>query len=382
MKKLVLMTLALAMLMISSVFATDTRVLTMGDNNMVLIDEANMWMFPSRTFDYPNVAIGEFYDDGDFYNFGINWKFGDDNPWVLGTYISQNTWLEPEDHWGSDLVGWDELDEIPNKKIDLLYARMLGENKFGFGLSFANSSWSDDDGTDKEEESFTQFGLSFGLTPKNDQWDVSAMFQFGSWTDNFADGSTDTEADGYYDVALMGRYFMNSGPNYTWIPHAAVMTGKHGVKWNDGDDQYGTKMTGFNLGLGLNYTPANNVLAVFDFGLHYMKIKEYDETEEYYEYSDMSIPYFKIGMDADVFKWLDVRFGGVTYWYSEKDKFDTDEEKWAGAWNELYLGFGMHFGRLHIDTYADPEIFTDGFYFLSGESEDMNYQLSVLYEMF
>ena len=70
MKKLLLIVGAL-MLLSLNVFATDTRVLTMGDNNKVLLDEHNIFLFPSRINDYPNLAIAEFsrYGSGSEDNF-------------------------------------------------------------------------------------------------------------------------------------------------------------------------------------------------------------------------------------------------------------------------------------------------------------------------
>ena len=50
--------------------------------------------------------------------------------------------------------------------------------------------------------------------------------------------------------------------------------------------------------------------------------------------------------------------------------------------NQTYLGFGFHWNRLHIDTYTDPEIFLNGFDFISGDGPgDMNFRISAVYEM-
>ena len=59
MKKLLILTLAMCLLASAS-FATYTRVKTMGNNNMVLHDEYNIWMFPSTLYDYPEMFVGEF----------------------------------------------------------------------------------------------------------------------------------------------------------------------------------------------------------------------------------------------------------------------------------------------------------------------------------
>ena len=50
--------------------------------------------------------------------------------------------------------------------------------------------------------------------------------------------------------------------------------------------------------------------------------------------------------------------------------------------NETYLGAGLHWGNFFIDGYVDPMMITDGFYFLSGNSTDWAYQVSLKYRMF
>jgi hypothetical protein len=105
------------------------------------------------------------------------------------------------------------------------------------------------------------------------------------------------------------------------------------------------------------------------------------------------LPYVKLGMEADVFKWLDIRFGATTYWtkynyevtpYADSNAVTLkDIEKYP--FNNTYLGLGFNFNRLHVDCYVDPEQFLDGFYFISGvDSKDrgMNFKISALYEMF
>ena len=96
------------------------------------------------------------------------------------------------------------------------------------------------------------------------------------------------------------------------------------------------------------------------------------------------MPFWSIGLEADVFKWMDVRFGAVSDWTSYKTEMPNtfeETEKWPD--NRTYVGFGFHWGRLHVDTYTDPELFLEGFDFISGNgSSDMNLYISALYEMF
>lgn len=392
MRKIVIAMVVL-MLFSASVLASDTRVLTMGENNMVLIDDANIWLFPSRVFEYPNIAVGEFGVNDDFNQLGVHWKFGSDNPLVLGTYFTVLPPISPSNLAGDALVPFDDLN-LDNRRIDFFYGNGLANFNYGSRFSIYHSSVSWDDSApavDQRKESFSYYDLAFGLTSQSGKWDLALNIGFGSWTDEAADGATESEADGYMDFAVVGRYFMQRGPNYTFIPHAAIVSGKHGIKFPDVQtEKY--SLTGFEFGLGVNYTPASDVLAVCDFGFAYSKWKEEIEdlvapaTMEQTE-TVMALPYFKIGFDADVFKWMDIRMGATSYWTSEKHDLQgimgvTGERTSNYADNETYLGFGFHWKRLHVDTYTDPEMFLQGFDFLTGNGDvDMNFRISAVYEM-
>lgn len=404
MKKLLILTSILLLMLAASLMATDTRVTTMGDNNNILLDDANIWLYPSRTFEYPNIAVAEFghdyyYDKSltpyDFYRFGTHWKFGSDNPMVLGTYFSNIPAQYPTDLNGGSLVNFEYLQE--NNRIDLFYGRQFTEYNFGAHLNAIHSSYDETDlGATYRKEGYGYYNLDLGLTPKTGKWDVALDFGMGTWTQEDSGAVKLTEPDGFMDLSVMGRYFAQQGPNYTLVPHIGFGYSKRGAKFY-GIDEGGNNVvertekytaTGFDLGCGWNYTPATNVLAVFDFGLQYMKWKgentptgaATDEVNDTYT----TIPYFKMGLDADVFKWMDVRFGATSYWNREKwEPNTTQQQKYNWPSNATYLGFGFHWNRLHVDTYTDAEVFLQGFNFISGNStyDPMNIKISALYEM-
>lgn len=380
-----LMLAALILVLAVSAMATDTRVMTMGNNNNVLLDEANIWLYPGRVIEYPNLAVGEFDSDG-FYNFGINWKFNNDNPWVLGTYFSTMPAYVPTDNYGDAVIPFAGLDTLDNRRLDLFYGRSLGGNNFGMHFGYIQSSADYEETTpvNQTNESMSYYNFDFGMTEAAGLWDVALSVGFGTWANDAADGSVSSEPDGFYNFGAIGRYFMQRGPNYTFIPHVGFMYDKIGVKDDAGSMFY--KNTMMDAGFGMNYTPSNNVLAVCDFGFMYGKYKEeFDPADgstgaEYTE-SYTVLPYFKIGLDADVFKWMDIRLGATSYWNKDNYETETINNTFKYASNETYLGFGFHWNNLHVDTYANPSLFLDGFNFLSGETNSMNYKFSVVYEM-
>ncbi|MFH2049072.1 MAG: hypothetical protein ABIJ12_06470, partial [bacterium] len=231
MKKFLTVSLMMLLIMSLNAFATETRVMTMGDNNTILLDEANIWQFPSRINDYPNLAIAEYsyFGEGtdDFTDFGIHWKFGNDNPWILGTYFSVLPAYVPSNLFGDELIPFD-FSLMENRRIDLLYGRQLGANNFGFGLSYYHSSMTFDGTGNQSKEAFGYYDFSAGLTEATGQWDVALDLGIGSWTDNDVNGEAQTEADGFMDFSLTGRYFWQQNPNITLIPHVGIGYSKRG----------------------------------------------------------------------------------------------------------------------------------------------------------
>jgi hypothetical protein len=389
MKKLLTLTMLLVLTVGVSAFATNTRVLTLGQNNNVLIDDANIFIYPSRINNYPNLATGEFYSD-EFINLGMNWKFGEAKPWVLGTYFSNGPTVYPEDFFGNRFgeFNYTEAGYLPsNRRINLIYGRQLGELNFGFGFDYIHSSYTSKVTNDQEKQKFSKYAFSFGLTPKEGNWDVSAGISIGSWTNKNTNGIDLTKPDGYMDLFAMGRYFYKYNNTMVLIPHAGVAYGKHGQKYisegPDIDSDIKSTYFGFQAGAGLNYTPVEKVLAVADFGIQYESYKNawtgvYTRTDEKESY--FYVPYWKLGIEGDVFSWLDVRLGAVNNWenFTYTDNYST-----SSAYTQTYLGAGFNFNRLHIDVTLDPTWLTHGPYFVSGDYTDhMFEQLSVLYELF
>ena len=387
--KQTILVLSLVLLISSAALATDTRVLTMGDNNLILLDEANIELFPSRIVDYPNLAVAEMSSD-DMRSFGVHWKFQKNKPCVLGTYL-YNDGMETSEY-APISPPWGE-----NQRIDLFWGTKLGDNKVGVHLGRVYSSDKDEAPDDKDERLLSITKLGVGLTPDGDKYDVAAELEFLGWThkgtkdDNSAYDITDPK--GNMTFSLLARTFRKMNENCTMIPHIGFETGKYEYDQFDTSDEYAflhrekNDVMRFTLGSGIEYTPAANVLAVMDFGIMYDKVKTTitadDASTVERTVSTWSIPFFKMGFDADVFRWLDVRFGATSYWNSETDDQTTANRKDSRRWpdNETYLGFGLHWSRLHVDVQTDPELFLDGFNFISGQSNRMNFRLSAVYEM-
>lgn len=429
MKKSLILALAALMLLSTAAFATGTRVLTMGEANNILLDEANIWLYPSRINMYPNVAVGEagYYSYGSGYevgSLGVHWKFNEKNPWVLGTYLTSDIYKIADGAGGLGLsnttlpfhyptydffsVDQDEwwfpdpqtlTNNWGNQRLSLFYGRKLGTTPFGFYINNVQSSWKDEFTTpsSKAERSLSELDFGAGLTDPAGKWDVSAGLNLMSWKNKNAAGVDVTKPSGNKSFYAMGRYFKQMNPQWTIVPNAGVVIGSYKVEWYDqgtpntvtNTEEY--KNTTFWLGLGAHYTPAASVLAVLEGGVGYSSNKiEWNSiapvaTVER-KLNTFTLPYIRTGLEGKVFDWLDLRAGAVSYWHRSSDEIAvtagvTGKTKYNFPDNQTYLGAGLHFGNLHIDTHTDPAFLLKGPNFVSGgTTEDLNFGVSVLYE--
>jgi len=425
MKKLLILTLALS-LMATASFATYTRVLTMGDANMFVPDEHNIWLFPSTIVDYPELVLAEYWNanlyDEDYYyskanggpgfhpgmsfhpymdgftNMGMHLNLGSDNPFIVGLYFTEleydvEDYLSVDPYWDIELPEdlLDDFDMLPNKRVDLFVGTNMGENKFGAHLNLVSTSQAYEPGDEKE--GIMAVGLDLGLTMMENKMDIAAGFKMFSFTDKDEDGDETYKNDGSMGFHLMGRYFNEMNERITLVPHGHLDYTKFGIKSGEEGDDSKASITDmmFAAGLGMHYKPAAGILAVGDFGFIYSSEKAKEESDgETMEdkISDISVPYFKAGLDAVVFDWLDLRMGGTSYWHMWTYTEDAEEGEEEGKYKqnyvdtEFYLGAGFHWGNLFIDCYTNPQLLTDGFNFISGQQSNMNWMVSMKYKMF
>ena len=404
-----------------------TRALTMGENSTVLHDQSNIWMFPSRINNYPDLAVAEFgypdayvlddtiADDSPFQRLGVHWKFNEENPWVLATYFHNrapfdNTFLPIDLPLHGPMV--DDEASYSNHRMDLFYGRVLGKNDFGFHFGYVHSSWKLEAPSALDELAYSQYNIDVGLTMAEGALDLAAGVELYSFTDLetqtqdlFYVSADDAKSKGNHALYARCRYFYEYGPTYVFVPHAELALGKYEFQdydWNSIDDinelDFTRKYTTFDVdvGVGMQYLPITDVIAVLDAGVRTFSVRTEtrhtalgngspvaDTTLEYKE-TYYALPYFKLGFEADVFQWLYIRLGGTTYWTkATRDNISGDYkviEKYP--YNQLYLGLGFNWKHLHVDCYTDPELFLNGLDFISGSGSDrMNFQMTVWYEM-
>jgi hypothetical protein len=185
---------------------------------------------------------------------------------------------------------------------------------------------------------------------------------------------------------------------YTLIPHGGVRINNQGLEWyaEDSNEHWvvdgnaSLDNTAFGLGLGMNYDAGADILVVGDFGFAYekekIKIDFADADYAPWDYEEETgytiLPYFKLGIDAHVFNWMNLRAGVMTIWerwnhtrnYTLYDYYEWDtgavDRSDADPYTYTYLGGGFHWGNFSIDACVNPEFLGNGPYFITGENTD------------
>jgi len=399
MKKLLTLTVLFAFLFGGMVYATDTRVLTMGDANGIVKDEANVFIYPSTINYYPKLFVGEYGSGTEFSRVGAHFEFMEEtSPMVFGAYFRTDEW-----YWPEILVGyegypkyayfWEDYlkatadmpeDALYNRRITLMYGTKLGEIPFGMTINFDNAKQKEEADEWNPERSFTRLGIKLGISPMEGKLDLAGGISFMTWTDKDPNGEDVTKPSGNMRVDFNGRYWMDPMGKWTLVPHFGFSYEKQGVEIPDVRKITGTAYA-IDLGLGTNYDASENVMGVTDFGVSLISGKYKDDPEvgdiDEYKYSYLYLPYFRIGVDAKIFSWMDFRGGVKCLWVTEKE--DEVEGDWKGSWGyvytDTYLGAGFNWNKLEIDAQVDPNFLNRAPYFISGSGGDLNTQVSLIY---
>ena len=367
MKRLLILTILGVFMLGAAAYATDTRLMTMGEAYQIVKDEGNVMWLPQTIAMYPKVVGADIWD-GDVARFYGHMMFQEEaeNPMTFGFYFYDYNDDKP---LGAPYVGYDGY-TLQHNRLDIVFGMKMGESPMGIGLEYDQASHKFE-GTDQSEQSFSRIGLTFGATLMENRLEAGAKIRFASWTNKASDGTESVQPDGDMLLALYGRYWMDPMGKWTPVPHFAFMMNKEGIKGVTTNDKYSETTTGFDLGWGMNYDAAQDVMMVTDIGFNFESYNEKTEPAAGASTEDKEgwfvLPYFRIGVDAKVFKWMDLRGGVVSEWVSYTDEPQVgDKEKYSEVDTRPYLGAGFHWGSFMIDTEVHPAFLEDGPYFISG----------------
>jgi len=367
MKKLLFCALALTLIFALSASATLTRVLTLGDANNIVKDEANILLYPSTITLYRALVLGE-VDGAGLYKVGAHYDFGADNC-VFGVYLDKTPLGFP-----LGAPNPQPANGGVDNRLNLFWGRPFGEIPFGAALSLYHDSYKDE--ASSLEQSNTDLRLQLGATLM-EKLDIAAGFSFGTFTNKDSSGADLKKPESIMGFNLGGRYWYGFNDEVDFIPHLAFAYSSEGYK-DAADKKTTNKDMNLDLGWGVNVRPVDRVLLIFDLGIMYDNLKQKDETVSTEEQTTttMNLPYYKVGLEGHVTKWWDVRLGAVKMWHNYKQK---DVEGWSDGTTDTYLGSGFHFGNLTLDAWLDPAFVLNGPNFVSGYTGNLAYMASIKY---
>ncbi|MDP8239630.1 MAG: hypothetical protein P9X24_11125 [Candidatus Hatepunaea meridiana] len=379
--------LIILLIVSSTAFATVTRVTTMGNVGQIIKDRSNVGTYPQVIVEYSDMMGVEINGAG-VLTAASAWYSGI-GPGKLGLTFSTgtlaNSYAPAIDSTGRNYT-------VYHQKIGLIYGLDIGEMLLGVQLNmFGNSHERDFKAVpqatppvvkDKSVESVSGFGLRFGATLMEN---IEAYFNFQnvSWKHEGADGKMLTEPNGNMVIGFGGRYWFEMRDNCTLVPYFNFTMSSEGAK-DAADNEIKNFKNTINLGVGRNSFIAENAMVVTDIGIQLQPFKTevsvpgLPTVESRTAFT--SLPYFRIGLEAELTSWMDIRLGAHKDWQKKSTENNLgDNEYWSWANTTLFLGAGFHFKNLDIDAAINPRFLTSGPFILSGTSNALTFGISMIY---
>jgi len=356
---------AVLMLIAGSAMATNTRVLTMGENNNILMDEANIEIWPQTLLMYGGRGLIEI-TDSTITNCAGFLKFGDV---TMGGAFSNGGLVPRYAPMGAFGMGARGLDQ----KITLFFARNLSGMPFGLGLSLYGESDIRDAPGDQRSETGLGLKLNAGITVMET---IEAFASLGmvNWELKNSAGNVTADVDGGVTISLGGRWWREMSERYTLIPHAMLMID------SQGDKTGGRNMNAMiiDLGIGNNIRLGDNVLMVHDLGTM-IDIGSLESGGASKDTLLWYLPYFKMGFEAPVSKHFVFRCGGLKEWVIVGEDANGASHAKSYVNTRFYIGAGYTRDRFVFDANVDPGFFTRGPYLLTGAGNSMAMSVSLRY---
>jgi hypothetical protein len=335
--------------------ATETRVMTMGDQHMFIQDDYNIWTWTSTVNNYPRHLIVDHNQSGwsgDASRVGMIVPFMKNA--VIGAFFS-------DDYAPTDFSWY-----WPGQKIDLFY----GYRATNFDLGLHVDWWGDkaeQGGTPVAKQSTSIVGLQAGVgfNANGNMLEFDAGFKKLSYTDepivNLGDSTRND--DGASLIHLGGRYLLAYNNMVTLVPAIRFES------WKDKNlASEEANYTYVDIGVGCNTVPLQGTEFLTSIGVMMEKFEGKDGSGTTVDDDSWTtLPYVHFGADIQLKSWLNFRVGAQKYvQLTYEDKINNNKETHPSF--EYTIGAGIMIGDVQFDVEVDKEFLNTGPYFLSGES--------------
>jgi len=401
MKKSLLLLLTLCFLMTTIGYATVTRVKTMGRVNHFVLDDANVFIYPSMIVKYSDRFIFDAGEDGTlplglqagvrgFNGVGGGVFYGLNQNNHLGFYVNAND-ATNGNGIAVGVPGGYTFPVTLDDFIGIFYGHDAGNLDFGVELDLAGAKTEiTEPAAQKANDKVSRMGIRAGITydmTNGDMFNFAFTYGKTSFTDETAgatEPTTTAEADGYGVLGVTARFFHAMNEELTLVPMVEWMSNTRGVSVDtDADNEMELdeqKTTNLGAGFGANIFPSKKAMIVAAFGLDLVSTETTAQGTKTGEGSTSLFPYVKGGIEAEVKSWCDFRAG------VEKQLFSSSSEPEGGTHSkgknssfQGFVGAGFYIANLVIDVQISTNFLHRGPYFISGEAANLNNRITLVY---
>ena len=380
MKKILVILVGL--LVVCSIFATETRVASMGGVGFYMKDNSNVFYFPGTINLFSNQLIGEMRvknSDND-YSAGLHLSLNDSS--VLGFYVNNPLDASiPDNIFGAN----GEFQNVTlDNALNFFYGKKLSTFDMGVRFAYGIDNYHTELDTTEVNEGAHYYCLGIGLS--NDTMDLGFLFEIPGAKYEL---NPVEETWGGIGMGLNWRMFLDRG-RMQLVPVVTFKISPSTYKYDSGISGQQVQETKYSdlklgLGMGLNYKMNENNLVVigfepFGFASSKMDVKNDNETTK----TTIILPGIYAGVESQIKSWVTGRFGLAQTYRSVTNKIKPDQGNETINTNHfkdfaLSFGLGFNFGRFTLDAFVNEGLFFDGPNFISGTGEPMATKLSLTY---
>ena len=397
----------MVLVFVNGLHASETRIRTMGYlANFYIRDSYNIWQFPSMLTSYKNLIIIDSYLGDGLWSGGIHLPLS--QTFIIGVYLNNmtRTLRFADTKFLRRGMYPDQIPDLSDSTASHQFSVFAGVqlSNLDIGLHvnsyFSNEKYTNPNNMDTNYEdnlSDREYRLGIGYKVNGrTRLDMALFYMQGKFSHQ--DTTQVLQSDGYYSYGAAARMFYAYSPNLIIVPFLSYLQGSKGYLSEEpvGIDSIKTYRDTYNeytVGVSADILPFQNSLISLACGFTGRQVSS--EQTQYVgtpnvapEFSYIIFPFFSVGLEAKLAKWLGARFSfyellsAVRKRNPQTDKI-LDEVLITG--NKYAANFGLYFrlGKFTIDTLFDTDgaydFLHNGPYILSGIPSSLFTQISVIY---
>jgi len=358
----------------TNLFASETRIATMGGSGIFLEDQANVFLFPATLADYQDLVVAEMRARKTQPSYSVGVHMGYDQNTASALYINMPITSPLVAIGEASIAG---LTSTLDNTYALMYAANFGGMNLGFGFMGAMSGTETGSGAGKVEETSRYLSVLAGLS--NNMMDLGLMVELPAIERKVGDATTEFSGFG---LNANGRMHLMKRNGYNIFPVGRVVFSSSSLS-NGTEVDFGNLSVSGGVGVSKEINESNLIVVGIE-GITYSSLttdtKDVGETTT----TTLRLPAIFVGVESRISSWLTGRVGAAqenvqTTIEETPDGGETSESTTDGSQFRLSLGLAMNFGAFDLDFAFNEGILFDGPAIISNTGEVLATQLSLTY---